>query len=349
MQSISRWGLVALALAVARPAQAQYEWTSSRPDGHAPIGVMGDHTHETGEFMLSYRFMRMSMQGSRDGTDPVDDTDIVAATGPYGYMVTPVEMPMTMHMAGIMFAPSDVVTLMAMGSYRSLSMGHVMRNGNHFTTESHGLGDASLSALIGLQRRGPVRVHANAGISFPTGSVEQKDVTPMSGGNAVQLPYPMQLGSGTFDLLPGLTVLGMSESLSWGLQARGVVRLGENDRGWTLGNRVEGTGWIALKVAERLSLSARALYQGWGDVEGADDPDLNPMMAPTMRRDLRAGTRLDVPVGFNFYFNDGALRGHRIAAEFQVPVYQDLNGPQLETDWTLTIGWQKSFAPIGSD
>jgi hypothetical protein len=27
----------------------------SRPDSHAPIGVMGDHAHKTGEVMLSYR------------------------------------------------------------------------------------------------------------------------------------------------------------------------------------------------------------------------------------------------------------------------------------------------------
>ncbi|MEL7333685.1 MAG: hypothetical protein AAFN12_15670 [Cyanobacteria bacterium J06560_2] len=32
-------------------------WSPSRPDSHAPIGVMGDHTHEKGEFMLSYRYM----------------------------------------------------------------------------------------------------------------------------------------------------------------------------------------------------------------------------------------------------------------------------------------------------
>jgi hypothetical protein len=33
-----------------------------------------------------------------------------------------------------------------------------------------------------------------------------------------------------------------------------------------------------------------------------------------------------------------------LAAEVGVPVYQDLNGPQLETDWTFSIGWQK---PLG--
>ena len=41
----------------------------ARPDAHAPIGVMGDHLHKKGEFMLSYRFMNMKMEDNRDGTN----------------------------------------------------------------------------------------------------------------------------------------------------------------------------------------------------------------------------------------------------------------------------------------
>ena len=37
-----------------------------RADSHAPIGVMGDHMHAKGEWMVSYRFMRMAMSGSRE-------------------------------------------------------------------------------------------------------------------------------------------------------------------------------------------------------------------------------------------------------------------------------------------
>ena len=31
---------------------------------------------------------------------------------------------------------------------------------------------------------------------------------------------------------------------------------------------------------------------------------------------------------------------NRLAFEGGAPVYQDLNGPQLETDWIMTFGWQ---------
>ena len=37
---------------------------SSRPDAHAPIGVMGDHGHKQGEWMASSRLMFRKMRSS---------------------------------------------------------------------------------------------------------------------------------------------------------------------------------------------------------------------------------------------------------------------------------------------
>jgi len=333
--------VLGLGLVTGTSALAQTEWTSSRPDGHAPIGVMGDHTHEQGEFMFSYRFMNMSMEGSQVGTEDVADAEIVAMGGEYGFMVTPTQMPMTMHMLGIMYAPSDRVTLMGMFNYLDSSMDHVMRNSSTFTTESGGLGDIGIGALVGIVQEGSTRLHLNLGVTLPTGSIEQLDATPMSGGNDVQLPYPMQLCSGTIGLSPGFTFLGMSERISYGAQAKAVFQMGENDRDYGVGNRTEASGWFAFRAAERLSVSARARYQMWEDYSGADAA-LNPMMVPTARTDLRGGKRLDVPLGVNYWFNSGALRGFRLLAEYEIPVWQDLSGPQLKSIGTLILGVQLS-------
>ncbi len=55
--------LIAAGCLAATRAAAQ-PWTAARPDGHAPLGVMADHTHEAGEWMLSFRDMHMRMDGS---------------------------------------------------------------------------------------------------------------------------------------------------------------------------------------------------------------------------------------------------------------------------------------------
>ncbi|MCH1495007.1 MAG: transporter, partial [Rubripirellula sp.] len=38
-----------------------------RADKHAPAGLMGDHLHKTGEWMVEYKYMNMYMDGNRAG------------------------------------------------------------------------------------------------------------------------------------------------------------------------------------------------------------------------------------------------------------------------------------------
>lgn len=310
-------------------------WRSGRPDGHGPIGVMGDHTHEAGEFMFSYRFMRMDMAGNREGT-----TDLTPAQVLQQFPVTPTEMTTDMHMLGAMYAPTDELTLSLMAPYISKSMEHVTRMGTRFTTQSDGFGDMRLMGLYKIFDQNRQRLHLNAGISFPTGSTNRRDDTP-AGPNQV-LPYPMQLGSGTFDLLPGITYLGQTDDWFWGGQALGTIRLGTNGNRYRLGNRFNLTGWGARRWNKWFSTSIRLNGATWGNISGAD-PRLNPAIIPTANPNLRGGTRLDVGLGLNFLVNKGILAGHRLAVEFALPVYQSLEGPQLETDWVLTLGWQKAF------
>ncbi|GAB5535197.1 MAG: transporter [Rubricoccaceae bacterium] len=333
------WGLLAALLALTSAPSFAQPWTSARPDGHAPIGVMGDHTHGGQEAMFSYRLMQMEMAGSRIGTEAVEDDNIVAPGG-QNFVVTPTEMPMTMHMIGAMVAPVDRVTVMAMLPIVQMNMNHQTRAGGEFSTESGGLGDVKLTALVKLAEFGRSRAHVGVGASLPTGSIDETDVTPASAPNESQLPYPMQIGSGTFDVLPSVTYLGQSDAFGWGLQGRGVIRLGENSRGYTLGNRGEATGWASVLVSDALSGSVRVTGSAWDNISGQDPTyggAVAMRMVPTVFTNLRAGERLDIGVGVNAVL---PLDGLRVAAEATVPVYQRLSGPQLETDLVLAVGAQ---------
>ena len=48
-------------------------------------------------------------------------------------------------------------------------------------------------------------------------------------------------------------------------------------------------------------------------------------------------------LGLNYYFQDGGLKGHRLAAEWETPLDQKVNGVQLELDSTWTLGWQYAW------
>ncbi len=317
-------------------------WVGARPDAHAPIGVMGDHVHAKGEWMLSYRYMSMTMDGSQDGHRDLDSGNITSLTG-FGFLVTPLNMTMQMHMLGAMYAPSDDWTLMAMVPWLENEMDHRNRAGLEFSTRSRGLGDIRIGGLRSLWQDDHTRAHLNFNVSLPTGSINAEDQTPLSMGMDTQLPYPMQLGSGTYDLMPGITVLGKEAGWSWGAQAIATLRTGENSNDYRLGNRQDATTWIAVEAAESLSLSTRLAYSHWNDIHGAD-PDLAGQLAgmivPTVDPKLRSGDRLDILFGLNWTARAGSLKGHRLALEIGWPLAQDLDGPQLETDVLLTLGWQ---------
>ncbi|UCE87518.1 MAG: transporter [Deltaproteobacteria bacterium] len=306
----------------------------ARPDAHAPIGVMGEHLHGAGGRMLSYRYMRMRMDGNRDGTERIGTGAVLA-----DYPVAPTRMDMEMHMLGVMWAPIDRITLLAMLPFLRQDMDHVTATGVRFTTRSSGIGDVRVAGLIRLFDGETHRLHANAGLSVPTGDISVKDDTPMG---RVRLPYPMQLGSGTFDLLPGVTYTGQTQAYSWGGQLLGTIRTGRNNKGYRLGNRADASVWGARRWAPWLSTSLRLAWASWDNIHGDDDA-LNPALVPTADPDRRRGHRLDGLLGANLIVTQGVLRNQRFAVEFGWPLYQWLDGPQLETDWQLWAGWQYAF------
>lgn len=348
--------------------------TSTRPDSYAPLGVIGDHAHSAGELMLSYRFRRMAMAGLLDGTDTVSTEAALLR-----YQMVPTTMQMQMHMFGAMFAPHDSITLMAMTSYRSNFMemegAHTHATGGHDhpvghqEMESAGLGDLRLSALIPLLNASDVDLILNAGVSIPTGAI---DVEGTHGGDElIVLPYPMQLGSGSFELRPAVTFAGTSGSWSYGAQAHAAIPLNDNSRDYRLATTVGSTLWGARKLNDWLSISVRGSIQNWGNIttsaehtemetsEAEHDhtahnshaapaaPTQTVYMSPTMDPNLQGGTRANLAAGVNFIVPDrvgSILAGQRLAVEFQMPVYQNLDGPQMALDWTIVAGWQYAFS-----
>jgi len=315
-------------------------------DDHAPIGVMGDHYHKVGEVMLSYRFSKMGMKGSIDGDSKISPSEVTSAGGNYGYMMTPTEMDMNMHMFGAMYAPSNDLTLMVMGHYMENKMNMVNRAGITSQMKSSGLGDTTISALYKLSGNdcdcGTVtRLHANIGLSLPTGSTDEKGFRMGAYGN---LPYAMQLGSGTFDPVLGLTYASNSIGYSWGAQAKGTFRLEDNGEGYNLGNEYKATTWLAKNLGKNLSTSLRLELTHKDEIDGQDNSTIGMRnMVYTFDPDNYGGQYVDVGFGVNYLHTEGVLKGQRLAVEFSRNVYQDSNGPQMRRGNTFWAGWQYAF------
>ena len=303
-------------------------WTVARPDGHAPISVMGDHMHEMGEWMVSYRYMSMNMDGLLKGSNTVAPT--MMATGFMPNML-PTEMTMDMHMFGTMYAISNQWTLMGMLNYLDNEMSMPMGK-----MDSSGLGDIKIAGLYDLaQWDSGRRMHLKLGLNLPTGSIDEKH-------NGNILGYGMQLGSGTYDFEPAITYLAQTENYSYGAQLGGILRIGENDQDYTLGNKFEATLWGARKITDSLSTSAKFDYSSQSEVDGKDTR-MNEAMSPALDPKSQGRDITTFGLGLNYYFQNGGLNGHRLAVEWETPIDQKVNGVQLELDSTWTVGWQYAW------
>ena len=353
MKSFYRLTAALAAAACCAPLHAD---PTTHPADHAPIGVMADHRHAAGEWMLSYRYMRMQMQGSRDSRDRLS-ADTIATTvanrfagrpmQPPTLRVVPLQMTMDMQMLGLMWAPNNWVTGLLMGQWISKEMEHVTYQGGtgtnqlgRFTTRAEGWGDTTVAALIGPPEalHGAQRWHFQVGLSLPTGSNEEQDQVLAPNGNqpVLRLPYPMQLGSGTYDLVGGATWSQRSGRHTLGAQYQGVVRQGKNDQGYALGDVHGASLWLARDWTASLGSGLRLNYEHRSKVDGMDPAIVAPVQ--TADPDNYGGKQLWAQASVNTLF-----AGHRIAVEAGLPLWRKLNGPQLETDWSVTLGYQRAF------
>ena len=309
------------------PQLSAHEWQNNRADSHAPLGVMGDHTHNVGKTMFSYRYMTMSMDGNRSGQSQRSVSEVLT-----DFMVAPLNMTMRMHMFGIMYAPTDKLTLMTMLPYINKSMDHRKRDLTEFNRKSNGIGDLKIEGLYQLFKDKDHSFHINTGVSLPLGSIDKKD------GQATRLPYPMQLGSGTYGIQLGGTYVKQWTGWSVGSQVSGLFRLDKNKHEYALGNVYTGTAWVSKLLTDSISTSFRTQVKIWDDINGSDS-DLNPNMVSTAQTN-RGGKQLDLAMGLNYLVREGWFKGNRLGFEFGMPLIQSLDSVQLETDWWVSIGWQ---------
>jgi hypothetical protein len=314
---------------------------------NSPVGIMFDHIMPKGSWMVSYRFMNAQESGNYSGSSAINDGTIYQ-----NYLMSPGTMNMNMHMLMAMVGISDHLTLMTMLHYNNMTMdmhmlpstmeampGMTTMNPN-MQEKSSGIGDTKVYALFnGLKTSS--NLIFTLGLSLPTGSIQQKG-NPQNLYANLRLPYSMQLGSGTVDLLPGVAWSSHGNRFSWGAQSTAAIRTYYNSVGYKLGNEWSITGWTAYKINNLLSTSLRLAGDLSGRVKGSD-PTLFGIMEPSASPSNYGGQRVTAFGGLNVYFPDGILHRSRIAIEYGLPVYQYVNGIQPALQSTWYAGWQWTF------
>ncbi len=158
-------------------------------------------------------------------------------------------------------------------------------------------------------------------------------LTPMGGYMLMRASYGMQIGTGTVDLLPGLTYTANRERWSWGAAYRGRIALDDNDQGYHWGDLHQLTGWLGYTVIPGVTLTGRVAGTTQGKIEGRDAQIFGVMQGANPA--YYGGESVDLLGGVEIAGKEFGLGHTRFAIEAGAPVYQDLNGPQLGREWQL--------------
>lgn len=228
-------------------------------------------------------------------------------------------------------------------------VGGVIYDFSEFTIESSGPGDVVVSVAYPVWRKESHYILSTVGISIPTGSIDKIGPTPREPGQDTQLPFTMQMGSGTYDFMPSITYAGKDKQLSWGIQVSELFRGSKSDRNYSLGNRHSLTCWLKTKPATWLVPSIALTLQSWGRIDGEDEDlkistlPVSPFPAAVTDPDKFGGEKINVLFGATFSRTKGPLKGHSLEIEAGLPIYQSLNGPQTKEVWRFGASWNWNF------
>lgn len=317
-----------------------------------PAGVMISHVHPKKEWMVSYRYMQMGMGTPIQGTSSVSELDIYNS-----YLAYTPSMQMEMHMVMGMVGISDRLTAMVMINYISNSMSMDMLGGHKHThmmsgmsMDAHssmlmytnGLGDTKLQLLYGILKNSSTQVVLNIGTSIPTGSIQQKGNTDDLFYAGSRLPYMMQLGSGSWDMTPGITYVIQKSKIAFSAQVQGIVRLNKNMTGYRFGNELSTNTWLGYNWWKGLGSSVRLEGTWSSKIEGFDNTfyAYNEIAA---NPNNYGGIRLQGLAGLSYQFEEGFVTDHRLAVEYGVPIYQQVEGIQNKLKQTWMASWSYSF------
>lgn len=317
-----------------------------------PVGYL-----DSSRFHFSSNYINVKFEGYMDGTKDLS-TDDVLWSKPSGEARTDKNFPVVptiIHQEAIQFKGaynlSEQFILSLSIPYIRQETEHIsiVPNFDDFTIVSEGLGDIEVAVSWLHQLSQSSNLLINLGLSLPTGSIDEVGRTPKDANVDTQLPYTMQLGSGTYDIKPSINYSAIAGNWTYGANINLTLRTEKNDRDYRLGNVYQAGIWSRYALTDWLEPSIRIDGIIWDKISGEDmdlrkeDLPINPYPAAVVKPDNFGGTKLLALVGLRLKDPRGRLENTFLEFEAGTPFYQKLNGPQPSEDWRFSASLVLSF------
>ncbi|MFQ5671663.1 MAG: transporter [Nitrospinales bacterium] len=236
----------------------------------------------------------------------------------------------------------DVFTLPVVGVYGITSRAAVLvkapyinkdlRTAGGSTRSNQGVGDTTLLGkyrFYTLDYKGTTsRFSVIGGLELPTGDNEERD-------SAGVLPAPLQLGSGSVDFIAGgLYTFG---SLSQEVDINVVYKFNREANDFDFGDKFN-YNFAYQRRFWPWTFPDEGLYTQWNAVL-----ELNGVYT---RRNAAGGSTVEASGGNTLFLSPGIQFVDQqtiFGFSIQVPIVQDLNGNQLESDYQLAFSFRYTF------
>jgi hypothetical protein len=303
---------------------------------------------QTSPWKLAYQFKAAEFEGYLDGTQDLNFEDVLW-NGPSelrtskNFPVLPTVISQQAHILALGYQFDRHWSGQISIPYIKQKTDHIsiVDNYDFFVIETDGLGDTAVSASYSWQNATASTWRISFGLSLPTGSIDEVGDTPREPGDQ-ELPYTMQLGSGTYDFPFELSYQN-SEIDGFNLSLTANIRTGENDRHYRLGNNYSLNGRYKIELSPTFQTFAGLAFHYSGSIEGQDDALLVngpfPYPAGITNPQLYGGKKINVRLGLIVQLSDDS----RFNIQFGKPVYQNLNGPQPKEKWRSAIYISKAM------
>ena len=316
----------------------------------ANVVTDSERTISDNRWHVSYTYAVSDYDEYYIGSNSVSYDDVLFSPGleprtQNNYPVVPTEIKQEVHALRVAYDLTDAMTVRAQLPMVKQSTDHIsiVPGYDAFNISSDGVGDL----VVVLDRTITQNLNsvwkAGLGVSVPTGSIDEEGDTPRAPGDQ-QLPYTMQLGSGTWDFPMFLSFRKYEARWDWGLDASLALRTGKNDRDYRLGNKASVGGWMMWNGFSAVKPGIRLDYRWRDDIHG-EDASLRvpipgfPYPAPVTNPNAFGGEQLDLTGFLRVPFADKWYA----EVSYARPIFLDLNGPQSSEKYHFSFEIGTSF------
>ena len=305
------------------------------------IDEVGDFKAKEKNWSFIYKFKFAEFEGYLDDDKSLSNEDILWSPGEIrsdkNFPILPTVITQKAHLLNIAYQFNEQWQGHLTLPYISQSTEHVsiVSNYDFFIIDSAGYGDTVLSASYRLLDKQSKRYWLSVGMSLPTGSIDEKGDTPRGPGDQ-QLPYTMQLGSGTYDFPLEFSYQNIGKH-DFNLRLAATIRTGRNDHNYRLGNNYSVSGRYRFQLSPKLQPFIGGELQYREAIHGQDEDLLVPAVfvypAGITNPKYYGGKKVSLKTGFNWRLS----QQYSLSMQISKPLYQYLNGPQPKEKWRAGI------------